>query len=192
MSDQRSRRSFIDESHRASLGGGTYLFGVITVSPDHEQPVRDRLRGALAGKLTRLHWRRDRTEYRLRGIEALALAEVEGVTIYRGDVRGRQERARQDALWSVAYDRREHDVLDLVFEARERSLNQRDESTLASIQRTLPELRYTFARPRDEPLLWAADYLLGAVGQWLEHDDDRYISLLPDRLLRLKPIAPHT
>ena len=184
-------RSFIDESHRATLDGGTYLFGVVTVTVTQERSVRARLRSACPEGIARLHWREDRDEMRRRGIEALAVADlVEGVTIYRGRVLRRQERARQDALWSVAFDQHHRGVDDLVFEAREQSLNRRDVQTLRSIGRVLPALRYTFARPLDEPLLWAADYLLGAVGEWLEHGDERYVAPLPEHLLRLVKIAP--
>lgn len=184
-------RSFIDESHRAAVDGGTYLFGAVCVPPRAEAAVRDTLRRSLPGGIQRFHWRKDRNEVRLRGISALAQLDLEAATVYRGQVHRKQERARQDALWSLAYDQHQREIHDLVFEARERTLNRKDSRTLENIQRTLPSLRYTFVRPLDEPLLWTADYLLGAVGEWLEHGDDKYVRQLPDSMLRLKRIAPH-
>lgn len=184
-------RAFVDESYRSGLAGGTYLFAAITLSPDQEVRARHRMRRACPSRGGRLHWRTDRAEIRRRGLAAMAALPLDGVTLYRADVAdARQERARQHGLWNLVFDQASRGVADLVLESRERRLNDRDDLTLTQLDSILDGgLRFVFARAQDEPLLWAADYLLGAVGAHLA-GNDRHVDGLPDRLRRVELLPP--
>jgi len=189
-------RAFVDESFRArSDGTGVYLFAAVTVAPEQEEEIRDRLRRALPGRMERFHWREDRDPVRERGLAVMRAAELVGLSVYRLDVpRTASERARQHAMWNLVEIMRSRDVHDLVFEARERSQNKKDERTLHSISRARVSanvFRYAFARPLEEPLLWLADYLAGAIGEQLrDGGNGRFLESLPDELLDRHELPP--
>ncbi len=93
----------------------------------------------------------------------------------------RQERSRALCLAAVAGDLARADVDQLVLEAREEHLNRRDLVTLvgAKAAGVIPEhFRYGFAASTEEPLLWAADALAGAVGGWVVGEADTYLAHL--------------
>jgi hypothetical protein len=173
-------RAFVDESYRSGeRGEGLYVFSAVTVAATREDELRERLRRALPRRMKRFHWGKDSDGVRLRCMDVIRTAELVGVTVLQLRVRpGDEEGTRQHMLWSLAFEMLDRDVSDLVFEARDPALNRRDQRTLASITRTpaVAGLRYTFARPLDEPLLWLPDYLAGihrtarldGVGHWLD------------------------
>jgi hypothetical protein len=190
-------RAFVDESFRLDGTGrsGAYLFAAVTVAADREDELRVRLKHALPGRLTRFHWRKDRDEIRQRALEVMRTSDILGLTVYRLGVSvSAAERARQHALWNLVQYLRETDVHDLVFEARERRQNAKDERTLHSISRTTvssDRFRYSFSRPLDEPLLWLPDYLAGACGEALRSGgSDRYVASLPDELVEQRELPP--
>lgn len=189
-------RAFVDESFRENVGGfGVYLFAAVSVAANREDEIRDRLRRALPGRLSRFHWSRDRDEVRERALAVLRTADLAGLTVYRLDVpRAWSEKARQHALWNLVQRMRERDVHDLIFEARERTQNNKDDRTLHAVSRSQvssPEFRYAFMRPLDEPLLWLPDSLAGAYGEALrDGGSDRYLTSLPDPLLKQYELPP--
>lgn len=190
-----SARAFIDESYRQDLSGaGAYLFSAVTIEADVEEEVRERLTRALPGRVRRFHWRRDSPDVRRRCLEVIERVELLGVTLLQLYVEPAvSERVRQHMLWSLAFAMLDRGVSDLVFEARERSQNRRDEQTLGNIVCTpaAKGLRYTFARPLDEPLLWLPDYLAGAHGADLLDGDGQWIGLLPATMVEVIRVPPH-
>jgi hypothetical protein len=188
-------RSFVDESFRQqSSAMGIYLFAAVTIASEDEDDIRTRLRRALPGRLPRFHWRDDRNEVRERALEVMRSTRLQGLTVYRLSVpRSSDERARQHALWNLVAEMRDRHVHDLVFEARERSQNQKDEKTLHQITKAGiagPTFRYAFSRPLDEPLLWLPDYLAGACGTFLCDGNDRYVKSLPEALVEQRELPP--
>lgn len=122
---------------------------------------------------------------RRRLVSVIASVKVTGVTLYQPGVEpGRAERARQHMLWSLTFVLLQRGVSDLVLEARERQLNRRDQTTLAAISRTpaASGLRYTFARPLDEPLLWLPDYLVAMHGTARFDGKSTWLGRLPPDL----------
>ncbi len=93
-------------------------------------------------------------------------------------------------MWNLIERRRDQDVHDLVFEARERGQDKIDKRTLHSISRarvSSEQFGYSFSRPLDEPLLWRPDYLVAACGEALRAGGhDHYLNSLPGR-----PVAQH-
>lgn len=189
------RHAYIDESYRpvGPRGLGTYLFAAVTLRAEDEPLVREQL-DRLRGRARLLHWNEDRPQTRRRVLTAVALMPLAGLTIYRGQVpRGRTERMRQHALWNLTAELRDRDVHDLTLEARERQMNKRDEETLANIARTKvagERFRYRFVGKYDEPLLWLADYVAGAVGESLCRDDASYLAHLPGGSVAVIEITP--
>lgn len=166
----------------------------MTIAANHEQPARRRLRRGLPAGLVRLHWHDDRQAVRAAGLQLIAGLPLEGLSVYRiGVARPDTERARQHALWNLVVALRDRGVHEVVFEARERTQNRRDQATLAAINKAGvagSAFRYSFARPLDEPLLWPADYLAGACGHALHHGDESYQQQLPDKLLEARQLPP--
>ena len=181
-------RAFVDESFRRDRSGaGVYLFAAVTVAAEHEDEIRVRLEHALPGRLERFHWRKDREEVRNRALDVMRSVEIVGLTVFqRGVPEAAAERARHHALWNLVQCMRDANVHDLVFEARERSQNNKDMRTLHSISRSKvssERFRYAFNRPLDEPLLWLPDYLAGVCGEALRAGGtDAYLRSLPDAL----------
>lgn len=191
-----TQRAFVDESFRGDgQGAGVYLVAAVTVRADAEEDLREHLRRAVPGRVRRLHWRDDRPAVRRRGLAVMRGGELAGLTLYRMDVpRGRQERARQHALWNLVAHLRARDVDDVILEARERGQNRKDERTLKSISQasvSAADFRYAFSRPLDEPLLWLPDYLAGAYGEAVRAGGDRsYLATLPDGLVEGVELPP--
>jgi len=179
----RSTRTFIDESfHSGETGPGTYLFAAVSLNVSEQESVRQRLRAALPGKLSRFHWRVDSSETRAVATAVLAGLPIKGIVIVQLLVPARQqERFRQHGLWNLVVELKERCCHDLVFEARESAQNKRDQDTLSSIVRSGvagDRFTYTFGRPLDEPLLWLPDTLVGVYASNHHHGDAQYWNTL--------------
>lgn len=191
------QRAFIDESFRWTHDDkGVYLLSAVTITSDVEGDVRHRLRACPPGRAKRLHWRDDSRKIRTKGLTVLAdhNLNLTGLTVLTVEVnKGRQEKARQHALWSLVHTMHERDVHELVFEGRQRKQDEKDAKTLADIYR-LPRLRsccrFSVGRPLDEPLLWLPDYLAGAMGEQWIGGDHRYAELLPEELVDVIQLQP--
>ncbi|MEU4388988.1 hypothetical protein [Promicromonospora sp. NPDC023805] len=80
----------------------------------------------------------------------------------------KQERARRQCLERLVFELGNMDVSQVWLESRTQSLNERDRRMFAALhaKHAMPvELHIDFALPTDEPMLWVADAVAGAVGQ---------------------------
>lgn len=163
--------AWVDESmHTATpkMPDGIYLLAATIAEATACDTTRDVLRGLLPRKATRLHWR-DQTQRRRRVI-ADALQNLDVVhTVVIGaplDPR-RQERARRICMERLLHELCSLDVSRVWVESRTASLNRRDRQlidVLRSRQVIPPTLRFDFAFPTDDPMLWLPDVVAGAVG----------------------------
>ncbi len=165
----RVLRAYIDESYRGMGDGhGVYLFAATLLWSDAEEDVRETLRRALPGRMHRFHWRNDRRTVRQQAVTTVLGLGVPHIVVFQVEIdRRRQERARQHAQWQLTIDLVSRGVSELVYEARERKQDEKDQRTIMAIRKAEvvpPTTGFRFARPLDEPLLWIPDIVLGMVG----------------------------
>jgi hypothetical protein len=157
--------AFIDESIRGGRAG-VYVLAAAVVSDSAVETARTALRSVLRPRQPRFHWRDEADDQRIRMLEALTLSRVEPRAAAFALDGERQERGRVHCLQGLLADLNGLGVSHLVFETREEHNDAKDRKAIALAQRggwIAADMRYEFRRPRDEPLLWAADAIAGAV-----------------------------
>jgi hypothetical protein len=160
--------AFADESFQEDPVDGFYVLAAAVFPPPIHDEVRELmvdLRGSR--KIHKLHW--NEMDPRQQEESAKRLASVDGfhvVTVGTPVPQRRQERARAGCLTRLVVELHSLDVTELVMEARERELNRRDIRTVAGARYALPagaDFRIDHEFAANEPLLWAADVVAGAV-----------------------------
>lgn len=173
--------AFADESVRRSASGLSYVLAAAVIVPGDVDDARRVLR-ALARPAVRFHWRTEREPRRLLMLERLSELGVSTYARWHSPTTARrQERSRAACLGALAGDLARAGVDELVLEGREEHLNRRDLVTLvgAKVAGIIPaRFRYRFAAASDEPVLWAADALAGAVGGWIVGEAEVYLAHL--------------
>jgi hypothetical protein len=183
--------AFADESVREDSGGVLYVLGAAVVLRDLDA-AREALRSMLPGRQERLHWRGERETRRLALLQTLS---DHGVAVFGSWAypvgRQRQERARRACLTTLAGDVGREGVTELVLEHRDEAGDRLDRQTLVDARRGgIVELSYRFARAADEPLLWAADAVAGAMSAHLAGVTSRYYDALRPSVLILRRTQP--
>ncbi|TAJ48554.1 MAG: hypothetical protein EPO52_10555 [Herbiconiux sp.] len=167
MSTPPSFRGFLDES-AAQRGSGhqQYSVCVALVPAAACDDLRMKLRPLLLSGQIKLHWR-DESEARRRWIvERIVELGPMNVVISHLDLRAhRLERYRRKCLEALYHHLVAMDVLDLTFESRSAPQDRNDRAHLVALQAQglYSRLRIAHARGGDEPLLWIADAVLGAL-----------------------------
>jgi hypothetical protein len=158
-------RAYIDESVREAAPG-LYVLASVAVPPDRADDVRAALRSGLRHRRPRFHWRDEEDSDRqamAKTAGELQLASLVAVSTPMDPKR--PERARRVCLTRLLWELEQRDVFDVVFESRQ----NRDRDDRAHIVRAQKaghcsrSLRYDFALPLQEPLLWLPDLVAGAV-----------------------------
>ncbi len=158
--------AWVDESVLVARGLYLLAAAVGPVVPEALEADRSRLR-SLARATGRLHWSSEEERDKMRIatlVGELSLSNMV-VTATRLDSR-RQERARRKCLQMLVHQLVADDVQHVWLESRDRIGNQRDLAMIASLRTTgalPPSIRVDHARPSEEPLLWVADAVAGAV-----------------------------
>lgn len=74
-----------------------------------------------------------------------------------------------------------------MIESRQAHNDQLDRQSIVWAQKTgwaATDLHYRFARPREEPLLWAADAMAGAIAAQVAQEADHYLQeFLPGQVM---------
>jgi hypothetical protein len=180
--------ALVDESIRAvgDGGGSLYIVAAAIVLPEEVASCRARISAAFQ-RPRPFHWRAEERGDRGRMIEAVVEIGLGAVVCdCRAGRLGAQERARARCLHALLWDLRDG-VSEVLIDTRGPHADRRDRRTLRQAQRTgaVPRhLRYDFRSPREEPLLWAADAIAGAVGDRLAKGDASYYELL-------RPVLTH-
>jgi hypothetical protein len=173
-----TRRAFADESFRESDAGGFYVVAAAVFEPGGHEVAREVMqelygRGRRGGKL---HWNQmEQAEQRavvktVAGLDALHVVAVGGPVPPR-----RQERARAMCLHRLVVELHGYDVEHLLMEGRTERLNTQDVRTVQGARFTLAKgTRFVIEHMPgpQEPLLWAADVVAGAVRQHREGDPE--------------------
>ena len=155
------RTGFVDESYgRDPAGRLVYVLGLIEVRARIDG-VRDRLRELPAGRGGILHFREEDDHRKIVVAKQLADLGLRSVAVVCA-TEVRAERARglcvRDLAWAV------RDRLDTVaFESRGPTRDRHDLSVVRGLARQGVGLECAFPGKWDEPMLWAADFVAGAV-----------------------------
>ncbi|WP_433163365.1 hypothetical protein [Kribbella sp. CA-247076] len=162
--------AWVDES--VIVGGplhadGCYTLAAAVTDTAAADGMRDVLRDLTLFKAGRLHWVDEsakRRDHIIASVAALDLAAV--VTVGSPVHRAKQERARRCCLERLLYELGLMGVTDVCLESRTATPDRRDLRLVDSARDKglMPKgLKVGFARPRDEPMLWIADAVAGAV-----------------------------
>lgn len=167
MSSPIQFRAFADESS-ANRGAKQqeYLIGAALVPAGDCETVRDTLRPLLLPGQIKLHWT-DESEARRRAIIA-SLCELEPMNVviaHRSARQKKTERFRRKCLGGLYAEMAAMGVNDATLESRSPKQDKLDLAHIVGLQNSgLPRsIRITHLRGGDEPLLWIADTVLGAI-----------------------------
>jgi hypothetical protein len=143
-----------------------YLIGAALIPIEACDEVRAHLRELTLPGQIKLHWT-DESESRRRGIvtRISELAPMTVVVTHLSERIKKNERCRRKCLEALYHDMVGMEVFDLVLEDRSPSQNKRDLGHLVALrtQGLDRRLHVDHRRGGDEPLLWIADVLLGAI-----------------------------
>ncbi|WP_144784020.1 hypothetical protein [Microbacterium sp. BH-3-3-3] len=160
-------RAFVDESSAVrSHTRQEYLIGAALIPLEACDTIREELRSlALPGQV-KLHWT-DESESRRRAIVS-RIAELDPMTVvvtHLSERMKKNERCRRKCLEALYHDMVAMEVFELLLEDRSPSQNSRDRQHIVALQGQGLDRRVRIAHKRggDEPLLWIADVLLGAI-----------------------------
>lgn len=181
-----SFRAFVDESSAArSVDRQEYLIGAALVPVTACDEVRAQVRAlALPGQI-KLHWT-DEQESRRRTI-VKRLAEIAPMTVVVTHLSERvkkNERCRRKCLEALYHEMVGMEIYDLTLEHRSDKQNAADRAHIVALQGQGLErrIRIRHLRGGDEPLLWIADILLGAVNA-AAMGEPRYLEALQETIV---------
>jgi hypothetical protein len=184
--------AYVDESLRVTPAG-LYLVAAAVVIDERAVDARHELRKVLTGRQQRFHWNDAGEKQRARMLETIHALEPAVMAYACQPLPSRQDRARALCLGSLVWDLRSLEVDHVVFESRQDHNDRKDANTIERARRAqtaAPELTYSFSRPQNEPLLWVADALAGAISAHIADDNHRYIEQLPAELLNIRELRP--
>jgi hypothetical protein len=105
----------------------------------------------------------------------------------------RQDRARAKCPARMLWDLGQSGIEDVVFESRGRHNDSKDARTIGQSKRaggTSASLRYEFARPHAEPLLWIPDAVAGAVATHVAAERSDYFGSFPEGFVSVIEVDP--
>lgn len=180
VSDQ-AFRAFLDESSPSrGLEYREYMVCAAFISTDACEAVREQLRPLLMRGQVKLHWT-DESERRRRDIVAriVDLGPMNVVVSHLDKYQRRVERHRKKCLEVLYHQMVAMQVFDLTLECRSDHQDREDRAHIVALQGQGLDrrLRIGHARGGDEPILWIADAVLGAINS-SHHGEDRYIERL--------------
>lgn len=168
MSEHAARAAYTDESFHEAADGGFYVLAAAVFDESAHEPVRTAMRGLRGRRRTnKLHW--NEMDARQQTSAAETVASLDGfhlVTVGAPVPRKRQERARAVCLTRLVTELHSYAVTELVIESRTAELNSRDIRAVRGARFSLPRgahFQVTHVAGSQEPLLWSADIVAGAV-----------------------------
>ncbi|SEE80346.1 hypothetical protein [Jiangella alba] len=157
--------AYVDESIRTD--DGVYVLAAVALDRADAAAVRAAVRALEPRPGRRFHWRdrlpaaRHSAAGLLAGLPTLAIAVVGAPVNPR-----RQERARRHCLGALLFELADAGVDEVCLESRNPVADRRDLDVVGGFRVrgvVPPTLRVAHARAGDEPLLWAADIVAGAI-----------------------------
>ncbi len=149
------------------------------------------LREALPQRQPRFHWRAESTQRRVAVAKIVSDLTLPGLVVVTSPIDPRrQERARRVGLTRLLWELEQRQVLDVLFESRQRTADNADRSHIGTCQQAghvTRQLRYGFGQPLAEPLLWLPDLLAGAAATAHEGRGEDCLSLLAPTTVHAGP-----
>lgn len=183
--------AFVDESLR-QVPDGLYLMAAVVLVDQDVERAREQTKEVLLPRQPLFHWRNESEQQRL-----LMMRQIAGLgpTVfgYRCPMPPKSDRARALCLNGLLWDLREHEVDRLVIESRQERNDAKDRQTIVrslKAERAPADLTYVFARSSDEPLLWLADAMAGAILAHLGEGRTEYLDVLPSGQVKTLEIQP--
>ncbi len=179
----------IDESSPANTAGGiTYVIAVAALfEPTRATAELSRL--FTAERRRPFHWEREGAVARTRIIEIAAEVGVVASAHYAHVGRRGQAHARGSMLARMAVDIAADGVDHLIIEASDAATIGRDRRVLLDSFREAGGVPFAYDwRSKAEPLLWIADAIAGAVGEYVVGKDPIWCEMLGDQgIVSLRP-----
>lgn len=156
----------VDESSPVLAGGVAYV-----VAAGALLSVGD-VRAELAMLFTSprknpFHWSKEGTETRNRMLDMIISTGIVAIAHCKQVGRSGQTPARREMLKLTSDWAQTEGASHLIIESGDRVTNSRDQSTLLDHHRDRGGVPFAYDwRTKQEPLLWVADALAGAVGEW--------------------------
>ena len=166
--------AYVDEAFEVGRPG-LYVLGAVLADPGDEQ-CRQEIRELLLPRQPQLHFTKESPKRRLQLAETVGGLSLPSLVTVRASADA-AERARGLCLVRLAWALSGL-ANSLVFEAREGKLNEHDKTVLAGLASHGPRLSASFVPAGDDPLLWAADVLSGAIFQDLARAQPAYRAAL--------------
>jgi len=156
--------------------------------------VRERLRPVLLPGQIKLHWT-DESERRRRDIVAriVDLGPMSVVVAHLDERSRKVERYRRKCLESVYHELVTSEVFDLTLESRSASQDRKDRAHIVALQGQGFDRRLRIGHQRggDEPLLWIADVVLGAINSDYLGESGHLAALQSTLLVELRTPESH-
>lgn len=154
--------AYSDESERAA----TMYFGVLLVEPSTAVAAREQLRSMLLPGQRRVHTKKESPRRRRQFLDVVAALEARTVVLELRRSTGTSRIAGREALLAAGSDLvRECSVASWVLDHQEPAQAHRDRQVIdAVMRRSEHELVYDHKFSYEEPLLWAVDAIVWAVG----------------------------
>lgn len=161
--------AWVDESMRQKgVSMPMYLLGAVIADPKSCDGPRAELRKILPKGAPKLHWHAMDSRDKKRATALVASLDATHLVVVGAPLNHRkQERARAQCMEQLYWRLGELGVSQVILEAREKSQRQKDlqlVNALRSKGTMSPGLRVEIGFPRDEPMLWIPDQMLGALG----------------------------
>lgn len=178
--------AFADESNcTRTESTQEYLVGAALLEPADIDAIRDELRPLLMPGQVKLHWTAESSRRRRTIVDALRSLGPMTVVVSHLSKRNRKtERFRRKCLEALYYELAQMEVYDVTFESRSKAQDGYDRAHIVALQGQGLErrIRIQHLRGGDEPLLWIADAILGAVNS-VHLDEPAYLESLRETIV---------
>lgn len=160
-----------------------YLIGSAIIPAHKCDTMREALRPLLLPGQIKLHWT-DESKARKRAIvdRVCELEPVSVVIAHLSERHRKTERFRRKCREVLYQELLQMEVHDLTLESRSRSQDNKDRAHIVALQGQGlgRSIRISHLRGGDEPLLWIADAVLGAINS-APLGEEQYLEALPQR-----------
>ncbi|MEN9620733.1 MAG: hypothetical protein RL499_926 [Actinomycetota bacterium] len=180
--------AFVDESKRSNGELGLYVLTAFVAASDEATKLlyRTSLLSHLAPGQEKLHWYGMPEVSRNVIIDAVSGLEVMFCVVARNMPAGEaDERARRKCLELLAVELEAFGVTEAVFESRQSTLDHRDRSyldRLRSMKAPGASVRISHVTGKAEPLLWVADVVAGAFGDYALYNERKWRDVILQKL----------
>ena len=180
-------RAYVDESSVIHDSNQEYRICAVLVPLRIETELRETLKRFLSKGQTKFHWTQEDRRRRQRFTDFISRQNIDCLVVTHSDERRRNdERYRRKCFEKLYQELATHDISNISIEARSKSQNLLDIEHIVGLRgRGLySNLYLTHIAGKEEPLLWIADAILGAVNA-AELGDETYAQKFSPSSLRL-------